>query len=92
MDKINYQEYKINDEIGIASLFKDVFGESMVNIWNYYYKDSFKKPIDHNHHVIVVAKDGNDIVGACFIGALTFYYNGNLIKGGIVKDVMVHPS
>ena len=91
VDGISYQEYEIGDETGISVLFNNVFSESMTRIWNYYYKDSFKSPIGHNHHVIVTAKDDGDIVGISCIGALTINYYGTLIKGGIVKDVMVHP-
>jgi len=91
VDGISYQEYEIGDETDISILYNNVFSESMTRIWNYYYKDSFNSPIGHNQHVILAAKDGRDIIGTACICALTINYYGRLIKGGIVKDVMVHP-
>ena len=91
-DEITYQEFEIGDETGILTLFQTVFLESMKKIWNYYYEGSFISPINHNHHVITTAKDAGKIVGTACIVASTINYYGTLIKGGIVKDVMVHPD
>lgn len=86
-DEVFIREYKPGDELGIVSLFNEIFQQNMsLEIWRWKYK---------NHGLgtfAVVAEEGGSIVGHYGLVPRRVSYKGMEKLSAVVSDVMVHPS
>ena len=87
MAEITYREFSSRDEQEVLSLFEASFGRPRDLVqWRWEFFGSPEKSI------IVLAENENKIVGHYAILPRTLRYGGDVMKAGIVVDVMTHPQ
>lgn len=85
---ITFRRYQPGDEKVIIDLFNFVFNkQSTIEEWNWMYYNNFGF-----EQQIMLAFDGDNLVGQAAGVSLKFFFHGREIYGSRTQNVMVHPD